>query len=401
MNPRDPFRWTIEAGQDLAAKGLLRMRRQVVPLPRGRCRLVTEQGESPVLWNFASNDYLGLAEDPRLNAAAEEATAECGTGARASALVTGRTIWHARLEQRLAEFKQTPAALLFPTGFAANVGTICGLVGPGDVVLCDRWNHASLVDGCRLSGAKLRVYPHGDVATVERELDKALDARRRLIVTDSLFSMDGDVAPLRELAHLAEQHDAMLLVDEAHATGVFGDRGTGLLEACGVESPHVIAVGTLSKALGSQGGFICGPKSVIDWLGNSARTQVYSTALTPGACGAALAALDIIDREPQRRTWLAERSAEIKRILTAAGWNVPSAVAGPIIPIIVGSNDHVTALAEALLHASCMVAAIRPPTVPRDTARLRISLNFAGGEGGITTLLDALKFANRPPRSTP
>ena len=386
-----PFDWTSDSLHNLDERGLRRARRTIEPLPGGRCRLRNSADPEAILWNFAGNDYLGLAEDSRVLAAAQSALSESGTGSRASALVTGRTIWHERLESRLAEFKQCEAALLFPTGYAANVGTICGLVGNDDVVLCDRLNHASLVDGCRLSGATLRVYPHNDLTIVERELRKAASARRRLIVTDSLFSMDGDAAPLADLACLAEEHNAMLLVDEAHATGLFGERGTGLLEAAGVKLPHVLAVGTLSKALGGQGGFVTGPQSVIDWLWNSARTQMFSTALTPAACAGAVTAIDIIEQEPQRRRWVLEQSAQLIAELRKQGWTIPENTCGPIIPLLIGEPGPTLELADQLQNQGCLTAAIRPPTVPHKTSRLRISLSWAHQEDGVNALRSALK----------
>lgn len=364
-----PLDWITAELNRLSREGLLRKTRCVRPLGEGWCEV-----EGRRLRNFASNDYLGLAGDPRLHEAATAALSECGSGARASALVCGRTEWHQRLEQRLTTFEGTEAALLFPTGYAANVGTIAALVGHGDVVLCDRLNHASLVDGCQLSGARLRVYPHGDIETVERELVKAADARRKLIVTDSLFSMDGDAAPLKELWDAAARHGAMLLVDEAHATGVFGTTGRGLTEESGLEGRPIIKVGTLSKALGSQGGFVAGPRALIDWLFTTARTQMFSTALAPAACAAACAALDVVEREPLRRQRLLSEAERLRRRLTSSGLQIPTGTVGPIIPVLLGDPEQTLAAARALEERGHLVAAIRPPTVPRGTSRLRISL---------------------------
>ena len=274
-----------------------------------RRRLLTRDGPQSVrlridgreLINFGSNDYLGLAADPRLAHAAAEAIEHEGFGSGASPLITGHGAAHRRLEQRLAEFEGTEAALVFSSGFAANAGTIAALVGPGDVVYCDRKNHASLFDGCRLSRADVRVYPHADCARLASLLAESQKYRRRLIVTDGLFSMDGDLAPLAELAELAARHDAMLLVDEAHATGVFGPNGRGVSEHLGVEDGVHVRVGTLSKALGSVGGFVAGSRSLIEWLVNRARPYVFSTAGPAATAAAALAALDIVRNEPERR----------------------------------------------------------------------------------------------------
>lgn len=382
MTPTD---WIGDELSRLETAGLLRTPRTVRPLPGGWCEI-----EGRRLRNFAGNDYLGLAGDERVVAAAAEALHSAGSGARASALVTGRTDWHARLEQRLAEFERTEAALLFPTGYAANVGTIAALVGHGDVVLCDRLNHASLVDGCRLSGARLRVYSHGDAPAVERELRKAVDARRRLIVTDSLFSMDGDAAPLRELCDAAEQHGAMLLVDEAHATGVCGAQGRGLVEELDLEGRGIVKVGTLSKGVGAQGGFVAGPRMLIDWLYNTARPQMFSTALAPASCAAAIAALEIIEREPERRLSLRSAAAALRDRLRAAGLSVPDRVLGPIIPVILGDPGRTVAHAAELERRGCLVAAIRPPTVPRGTSRLRISMSAAHQPLDVDVLVESL-----------
>ncbi|SFJ65036.1 8-amino-7-oxononanoate synthase [Planctomicrobium piriforme] len=386
--------WISELATELAGldeQGRRRVRREVLPLPGGRCSI-----HGKTLWNFAANDYLGIADDPRLRDAAIAAIQTAGLGARASALVTGRTPWHAQLEERLARFKRAEAAILFPTGYAANVGTIAALVGSDDVVLCDRLNHASLIDGCRLSRAKLQVIAHADPSAYEKQLALASGFRRRLIVTDSVFSMDGDYAPLTALAALAEQYDALLLIDEAHATGVNGQHGTGLQEQLGVHSPRIISVGTLSKAAGLQGGFVTGSQTLIDWLWNSARTQMFSTALSIPVCAAAIAALDIIEAEPQRREWLAQASRHVITQLRSQGWQVPDSAQGPIIPIIIGDEAETMRLAGELERHGLLIAAIRPPTVPKGTSRLRISLSHAHGEEAIETLIAGLRSVHRP-----
>lgn len=377
--------WIHEELQRLSSAGLLRTPRCVRPLEAGWCEVDGRRCR-----NFAANDYLGLAGDPRVLSAAGRALAESGSGARASALVCGRTPWHARLEQALAAFCGTEAALLFPTGYAANVGTITALVGQGDVVCCDRLNHASLIDGCRLSGAKFLVYPHGDLGELEHSLAKSTHVRRRLIVSDSLFSMDGDAAPLTDLHVLAQRYDALLLVDEAHATGVFGARGRGLLEASQVHGPRVVKVGTLSKALGSQGGFVAGSRILCDWLFNQARTQMFSTALAPAACAAAVAALELVDSEPERRRTLLAEAARLRERLTSAGLSIPAGTIGPIIPILLYDVDRTLTAARALEDRQHLVACIRPPTVPRDTARLRISLTAAHTPADVDLLANDL-----------
>lgn len=400
---RTSFPWMPAELDALAAAGLRRGWRVVRPLPDGACEF-----EGNRLWNFASNDYLGLAADSRLADAAKSVLTDAGVGARASALVTGRTEWHARLEQSLARFEGQEAAMLFPTGYAANVGTIAALMEDDDVVFCDRLNHASLIDGCRLSGAKLRVFRHSELEALERELQKATGFRRRLIVTDAVFSMDGDVAPLRELCDLAERFDAEVLIDEAHGTGVFGEHGRGVCEHLSVENQVAVRVGTLSKAVGTLGGFVAGSQTLIDWLWNKARPQVFSTALPPAICAAATAAIEIIQSEPELRAKLWRNCEFVRRALDAvprtsesgresnANQAVPSRSwygesVGPIIPIVLGDSDAVIAAQRKLEERGCLVAAIRPPTVPQGTSRLRISLSAAHDEIALQNLVDALR----------
>lgn len=380
-----PFDWMSSELDQLEARSLRRTRRVVVPLRPGRCLI-----DGRECWNFAANDYLGLAQDPQVIQAVREKL-ETGIGARASALVTGRTELHQQLEERLAAFKNTESAMLFPTGFAANFATISTLVGSEDVVFCDRLNHASLIDGARYSKARLRVFPHREIAALEHELQKATGFRRRLILTDSLFSMDGDVAHLCELAELADRFDAMLLVDEAHATGVFGASGAGLLEEQQVHSPAVLSVGTLSKAIGSQGGFVAASNDVCEWLWNTARMNLYSTALSLPACVAALTAIDVIEREPQRREWIRTQSQLVKNELRSQGWSIPADVSGPILPVMIGDAEPTLQMADRLFRRGVFVAAIRPPTVPQKTSRLRISLSYAHGTEGIADLLRAFE----------
>ena len=348
---------------------------------------VTLEGRE--LTSFGSNDYLGLAADPRLAAAAAAAAKQEGWGSGASPLLAGRGHSHHLLEQRLAEFEATEAALVFSSGFAANIGTIAALVGPGDVVFTDRKNHASLWDGCRLSRADVRVYPHGDWQQLAALLAKPQKYRRRLIVTDGLFSIDGDLAPLAELADLAKRHGAMLLVDEAHATGIFGPRGRGVAEQLGVEEGVHVRIGTLSKALGCVGGFVAGSRTLVEWLVNRARSYVFSTAGPAAAAAAAVAALEIICSEPQRGERLLVRAESLRSELAAQGWNVGRS-ASQIIPIIVGDCRWAVELSDALRQRRLLVPAIRPPTVPEGEACLRISLTSGHTDEMIAALLSAL-----------
>ena len=387
-----PFPWMSEELAALEQAGLRRGHREVQPLPGGACTI-----DGVRLWNFASNDYLGQAGDPRVAEAARAAIADVGVGSRASALVAGRSAYHVQLEQTLARFEGQEAAMLFPTGYAANVGAITALVEEEDVVFCDRLNHASLIDGCRLSGAKLRVFRHSDLETLERELHKARESRRRLIVTDAIFSMDGDVAPLRELCDLAERFEADVLVDEAHGTGVFGECGRGVCEQLGVEQRVAVRVGTLSKAIGTLGGFVAGPQSLVDWLWNKARPQVFSTALPPAICAAATTSVEIIQNEPELRQRLLRNCELVRRALAERGIEVLPNSVGPILPIVMRDAEAVLNAQRELEERGCLVAAIRPPTVPNGTSRLRISLSSAHDESALNSLVTALQEVIRGP----
>jgi 8-amino-7-oxononanoate synthase len=348
--------------------------------------------EGREVMNFGSNDYLSLAADPRLAAAAKTALDKEGCGSGASPLLVGHSASLARLEERLAEFEGTEAAVVFPSGFAANVGAIAALVGAGDAVFSDALNHASIVDGCRLSRAQIHVYPHGDCRALAADLQSAGEFRRRLIVTDGLFSMDGDLAPLRELAGLAERYDAMLMVDEAHATGVLGARGRGVCELLGVEDRVAIRVGTLSKALGTAGGFVCGGRSIIDWLVNRARPYIFSTALPAPMAAAGAAAVDVVAGEPARRGELLRRAQWLRDELSARGWQIgPSA--SQIIPLIVGDARRAMRLSAWLMEQGVWAPAIRPPSVPPDASRLRISLCHGHDDAVLGALLAALDKA--------
>ncbi|MCA9116862.1 MAG: 8-amino-7-oxononanoate synthase [Planctomycetaceae bacterium] len=367
-----PLSWVAAELAGLAESHLLRTRREVTPLPGGRCEI-----DGRTLIDFSSNDYLGLSLDPRLQAAAIAATEQYGTGSRASALVSGRTVCHALLEEQLARFEHQQAAVLFPTGYAANLGVIPALVGPGDVVFCERLNHASLVDGCRASRARLQIFRSDRLDRLRTGLIRAKDAPRRLIVTDGVFSMDGTLAPLRPLCQFAREHRAMLLVDEAHGTGVHGRNGRGACEAAGCEGDQVtVRIGTLSKAIGSLGGFAVCSQELADWLWNRCRTQLFSTALPPASCAAASRALELIEQEPERRQQLNTLAKELTGLLTSAGISTTS-TGGPIIPLIAGSAERAMAISDALATRGFLAPAIRPPTVPQGSSRLRISLSAA------------------------
>ncbi len=381
----DRWGWIERELELLDERGIVRRKRRVIGAGGGECVI-----DGRRLKNFAANDYLDLAHDPRVIAAAQAALADAGAGAGSSALVTGRTDWHARLEERLAAFEGEPAVALFPTGYAANLGTVSALADKEDAIFSDRLNHASLIDGCRLSGATIYIYGHDRLEQLEDQLRAAGSFRRRFIVTDSLFSMDGVAAPLRELCDLADRFDASLIIDEAHATGVFGAHGRGLAEELGVEDRVAVRVGTLSKAVGSLGGFVAGPQPLIDWLWNRARTQMFSTALPPASCAAACAAIDIIEQEPERRAHLRNMADRLRKRLVERGLPVCPGGIGPVIPLILGSPDAAVEISMKLEQQGLLVPAIRPPSVPEGTSRLRISLSAAHREEEINRLADAL-----------
>lgn len=377
--------WLTESLEGLRRQDLLRdprIRRErqgpVITLDGRRCV------------NFGSNDYLGLAGDPRLVGAVREALAGEGFGAGASPLICGRTSLHDALEAALARFEGTEAAIVFSSGYAANCGTIAALVGPGDAVYTDAKNHASIWDGCRLSRADVRVYRHGDADHLAALLAKPHRHRRRLIVTDTVFSMDGDLAPLPELAEVADRYGAMLMADEAHATGVFGELGRGLCEASGVENRVPIRVGTLSKALGGTGGFTAGCRLLTSWLFQRARSYVFSTAFPAALSAAALAALAIVQAEPNGRRMLLQRAEAVREALRGRGWNVGRSQS-QIIPIIVGDARTAVELSAALWDAGVFVPAIRPPTVPEGEACLRLSLTAAHNESHVAQLFESLE----------
>lgn len=385
MTPPGPLDWLSDSLEELQQAELRRVRRIGTGLPSGAI-------------DFGSNDYLGLAGDPRLAEAATKAAREQGWGAGASPVVSGRSPAHAELERRLAEFEGQEAALLFSSGFAANAGIVPALAGEGDVIYADAKNHASLIDGCRLSHARRRVYAHNEVQQLADQLQADEGRfRRRLIVTDGLFSMDGDFAPLAELGELAEHHGAMLLVDEAHATGVWGATGRGSVEraaadSSALESQVTVRVGTLSKAFGSAGGFVTGSAALIDWLYNRARPYVFSTASPPALAAAALAALDIVQSEPERRSRVAENAAALRERLTRQGWSTGDS-ASQIVPILAGKAETALRLSQKLAKAGLYVPAIRPPSVPQGESLLRVSVSARHMAADLDRLVEALGSA--------
>jgi 8-amino-7-oxononanoate synthase len=366
----------------------LRRHRRVLDAPQGPHATV----DGRALANFSSNDYLGLANHPRLRAAAHAAIDSYGVGAGASPLVSGHLRAHEEAEQRFARFSNLPRALLFASGYAANLGVIAALCDRHAEVFGDKVNHACLHDGALLSRATFTRYRHLDMDGLARAL-AASSAEVKLVATDAVFSMDGDIAPLPEMLRLADAHDAWLLVDDAHGVGVLGATGRGSLGHFGLASPRIVYMATLGKALGGYGAFVAGAPEVIEWLVQRARTLIYSTALPPMAAAVAVAAMDVIDEEPQRVVRLGERIAQFRAAAEAAGLQLmPSRTA--IQPLLMGDAEAAVSAAARLAERGFLVPAIRPPTVPEGTARLRISLCADHTSAEVTALADAL--ANLP-----
>ncbi len=374
---------------ELRARSLLRKLREI-----GSPQAIEIESDGKPLLNFSSNDYLGLATEPFLRDAAKEAIDEYGVGAGASRLVCGTLTPHVRLERKLAEFKRTEAALGFSSGYAAAVGTLGALLARDDVVVVDKLAHASLIDGARLSGAVVRVFPHNHLGKLESHLAwaraQAPDARV-VVVTESVFSMDGDRAPLAGIVEIKNRFGAMLLLDEAHAIGVIGENGRGLADKLGLTNDIDIQMGTLSKALGVGGGYICGRQVLIDWLINRARSFVFSTAPPPALAAAAAAALDFLMSEAgeERRQRLVQNA---RQFVTEAPAELLSdfKIQSAIVPIILGDEQTALAASQWLLESGFLVPAIRYPTVAKGTARLRVTISAAHQPEQISALATAL-----------
>jgi 8-amino-7-oxononanoate synthase len=370
--------------QNLAARDLRRRLTEVEEvLPGGKVRLAGR-----VLLNLSSNDYLGLSQDPRLIKAAQEAAVRWGVGAGASRLVAGHLALHRQVEDSLAAFKGTEAAVIFSTGYMANLGVISALVGPGDTVFGDKLNHASIYDGIKLSGATLARFPHRNLDRLEGLLQKA-GSGRKLIITDSVFSVDGDLAPLKGLVELKDRYGAILMVDEAHATGVLGPRGAGLAEELGLTPRVEVHMGTFSKALGSLGGYVAGDRRLIDYLHNRARSFIYSTALPPPILGAIGAALDIVRQEPERRNYLLAEANTFRAALLQAGFDLLESET-QIVPLLVGENARTLELAAHLRERGLLTVAFRPPTVTPGRARVRFSLSAAHSREDLAAAREAI-----------
>jgi 8-amino-7-oxononanoate synthase len=349
-------------------------RLRIVSGPQGPRVLL--DGE-PVLL-LCSNNYLGLAEDPRVREAAAEAAMRWGVGAGASRLVSGTMTIHALLEQRLAAFEGSEACVLFGSGYLANLGAIGALAGPGDAIFSDELNHASIIDGCRASRAEVIVYRHLDMDDLERRLRAHRGGGRRVIVSDSVFSMDGDVAPLQRIVELARAHDARTIVDEAHATGALGEGGRGAVAAAGLRGEVDVLVGTLGKALGSYGAYVCASEQMVRYLVNTARPLIFSTAPPPPSVAGALAALELLEAEPELVSRLHSAARTLRAGLAAEGFAVLVSDMH-IVPLVVGDSEQAMRLCQAALERGVFAQAIRPPTVADGAARLRLATMASHG----------------------
>jgi glycine C-acetyltransferase/8-amino-7-oxononanoate synthase len=338
---------------------------------------------------FCSNDYLGLSQHPKIKETAAQITQEFGTGAGASRLISGNHLLYSQLEAKIASFKQREAALVFPTGYMANLGALNSLLDGRDTVIMDRLNHASLVDAARLSKAKLQVYPHKDMTALEKVLKRSQKFVKRLVVTDSVFSMDGDIAPLPRIVKLAKKYNALTMIDEAHATGVLGKTGRGAEEHFEIVGQIDIVMGTLSKAIGSLGGFVAGSTELIDYLINKARSFIYTTGLPPAVCAASLTAFEIIENQPALRRKLWQNVSYLKGKLTQMGFNLMGSET-QIIPIFVGDSETTIRMAEFLFEHGIFVSGIRPPTVPKGQSRLRISVSAQHTKENLDELIEVL-----------
>ncbi|MCT7967771.1 8-amino-7-oxononanoate synthase [Laspinema sp. D1] len=384
----NPYGWIEESLRTIHRAKWYRSVQEIMGRPGAVVRIDGQE-----LINFASNDYLGLAGDSRVIAAAIEATQLYGTGATGSRLITGHRPIHRELERAIAALKQTEDAIVFSSGYLANLGAISALVGKRDLILSDQYNHASLKNGAILSGAMVLEYAHGDVEGLKFLLESYRNAYRRcLILTDTVFSMDGDLCPLSKVVELGETYGCMLLVDEAHGTGVFGDRGAGAVEYLGCTGRGLIQMGTLSKALGSLGGYVAGSAALVDFLRNRAGSWIYTTGLSPADTAAGLEAIAIVNQEPQRRAKLWQNVKYLKQLLVESVPSVASRLLpseSPILCLQVPDAQTVLAVGEGLKAAGILVGAVRPPTVP--TSRIRVTVMATHEKAHCERLVEGLQ----------
>jgi 8-amino-7-oxononanoate synthase len=382
-NRRSLDRVLGEELDDLSSQGLLRKLKTITGTDNQADSIYDSR-----LVSFGSNDYLGLAKHPAIKAAQEDAL-RFGAGSTGSRLTSGNLAIHVQLEQAIAKFKHAADSALFSSGYSANIGAITALTDASDLIVSDSLNHASLIDGCRLSRAAVRIYRHCNVEHARELLADRDNFRRVLLITDGVFSMDGDLAPLPILADLCDEFDSWLMVDDAHGTGVYGATGGGIVEHFGLVDKVPIQMGTLSKAIGTSGGFVAGSQILAQFLRNKARSFVYSTAPSPASSAAALKALELIQTQPGLRRRLQENIVSIRIGLKTLGLTVPPGNS-PIIPVIVGDADKAVMISNELEKKGIWIPAIRPPTVPPGTSRLRITVSAAHSDDDISRLIAAL-----------
>ena len=386
-----PRSWTEHFDKELRNIEKASLTRSVITPEEGPEPRVSLHGGSFLL--FTSNNYLGLSTHPQVIQAAIEATQRYGASVSASRLLCGSTPLHEELESRLAGIKGQEACLLYSSGYLANLGAITALTGPGDVVFSDQLNHASIIDGCRLARATVAVYRHRDLDHLEGLLRKT-DARRKLIISESVFSMDGDLAPVPDLLALADRYGAVLFLDEAHSTGVLGQDGAGALSHFHISTGPVMVMGTLSKALGSIGGFVASSKAIVSYLQNRSRSFIFNTALPPGAAGATLKAIELLTTESWRQKHVLALAAALRDALTALGYP-PTHSVTPIVPLMLG-DTRTSIRMEAWLRADGVLArAIRPPTVPEGTSRIRFNIMATHSESDVRRVAEIVSsFTN-------
>ena len=381
--------WINDELKEVQGKKLFR---HLTEIQSGQSPEIVIEGKKYLL--LASNSYLGLSVDPRVIDAAKSALEKYGTGSGGSRLVSGSSDLHRELEEKIAEFKNTEAAILFSSGYLANIGTISSLVGPEDFIYSDELNHASIIDGCRLSRANVRIYDHLDLRQLENLLSKDSNKNKKLVVTDTVFSMDGDLVDLNELTSICEKHGAMLMVDEAHATGVLGERGSGATEYFNVEKRVPVVMGTLSKAIGSLGGYIAGSNNLIDFIRNRVRSYIFDTSLPAASLAASIEAINIIQRDKEMRDHLWEMINSFKSGLEEIGLQIiPSNSA--IIAVLIGDPDPALVFANELRKEGVFTPAIRPPSVPHGKCRIRASLMAGHNKNHIDFALEAFKKVSK------
>jgi glycine C-acetyltransferase len=393
MKRTDPLAWLAEEMKPIRESGWSYAR--TLRGPQG----ATADFDGRRVVNLSSNNYLGLANDPRLNEAAIKAIEKYGAGTASVRTIAGTMELHVELETRLAAFKKVPAVVVFQSGFTANAGTVAAILGRDDVFVSDRLNHASIIDGARLSRAEIKVFEHADVESLRQRLDEA-KGRRTLVITDGVFSMDGDIAPLPAIVEAAEEYGAIMMVDDAHASGVLGQNGRGTVDHFGLHGRVDIQVGTLSKAIGVLGGYVAGPRHLIDWLHARGRPFLFSTSHPPAVTAACLAALDILEQEPERIARLWDNARFLKDGLKALGFDTGKSET-PITPVIIGETQDAVQFSRRLFEEGVFAQSIGFPTVPRGTARVRTIVCATHTREDLQSALDAFATDGREMKLIP